>query len=47
MSQYVLVMLWMVIIYIISKTVNVYQEEYVCVWWRLWYGAVGQVHCYR
>lgn len=30
MNQYVLVMLWMVIIYIISKTVNVYQEEYVC-----------------
>lgn len=18
-----------------------------CVWWRLWYGSVGQVHCYR
>ena len=30
MNQYILVMLWMVIIYIISKTVNVYQEEYVC-----------------
>ena len=30
MNQYILVMLWMVIIYIISKTVNVYQEEYMC-----------------
>lgn len=30
MSQYVLVMLWMAVIYIISKTVNVYKEEYVC-----------------
>lgn len=30
MNQYVLIILWMVLIYIISKTVNVYQEEYVC-----------------
>lgn len=30
MSQYVLVMLWIAVIYIISKTVNVYTEEYVC-----------------
>lgn len=28
MSQYILVMLWMVVIYIISKTVNVYKYEY-------------------
>lgn len=30
MSQYLLVMVWMLVIYILSKTINVYKEEYVC-----------------
>lgn len=30
MSQYLLVMVWMLVIYILSKTMNVYKEEYVC-----------------
>ena len=29
MSQYILVMVWLVLIYIISQTINVYKSEYV------------------